>query len=69
MYYLPQIHMVYKGLAGWLTRDYSVRGHKLVYLVKLPTSRLERSRFAADAIACPGDSRLGVCRMVGLALR
>jgi hypothetical protein len=31
MYYLPQIHMVYKGLAGWLTSgDYSIRGDKRV---------------------------------------
>jgi len=27
MYYLPQI-MVYKSLAGCLTSDYSIRGHK-----------------------------------------
>ncbi len=28
--------MVYKGLAGWLTSgDYSIRGHKRVFLVKL----------------------------------
>jgi len=43
MYYLPQIPMVYKGLAGWLTSgDYSIRGHKRVYLVKTsytPTSQ------------------------------
>jgi len=32
--------MVYKGLAGCLTSgDYSIRGHKPVYLVKLSTSR------------------------------
>jgi hypothetical protein len=39
-YYLQQIPMVYKGLAGWLTSgDYSIRGDKRVYLVKLPTNR------------------------------
>ena len=40
-YYLPQIHMVHKGLADWLTSgDYFIRGHMRVYLVKPPKSGL-----------------------------
>jgi hypothetical protein len=58
MYYLPPIHIVHKGLAEWLTSgDYSIRGHERVYLVKLPTSRLDRTNLAVEA---------GIARLVTL---
>ena len=40
-YYLPQTHIVHKGLAEWLTSGhYLIRGYMRVHLVNLPTSRL-----------------------------